>query len=117
VIPGNIIVRQRGTTFHPGQHVSRLSAAPPQLLTHARAQVGMGRDHTIYATAPGFVRFYKQKWLSGERKFIGVVLERGDRLPRDEPALGRSRFFGLVNVAAPTMPAPEVPAGAAAPAS
>ena len=31
VIPGNIIVRQRGTKFHPGE------------------QVGMGRDHTLFA--------------------------------------------------------------------
>lgn len=39
VIPGNIIVRQRGTQFHPG------------------VNVGMGRDHTIYAKAEGFVYF------------------------------------------------------------
>jgi large subunit ribosomal protein L27 len=59
----------------------------------------MGRDHTIYATVPGFVRFYKEKHMSGERKYVGVVLERGEVLPRDDVALGRSRFFGLVNVA------------------
>ncbi|KAG1877768.1 ribosomal L27 protein-domain-containing protein [Suillus subalutaceus] len=82
VIPGNIIVRQRGTQFHPGQNVK------------------MGRDHTIYATAPGFVRFYKQKWLRGDRKFIGVVLHRGEKLPRDETSLGRSRYFGLVDLTA-----------------
>jgi large subunit ribosomal protein L27 len=82
VIPGNIIVRQRGTQFHPGQNVR------------------MGRDHTIYATAPGFVRFYKQKWLRGDRKFIGVVLHRGEKLPRDETSLGRSRYFGLVDLTA-----------------
>ncbi len=39
VIPGNIIVRQRGTKWHPGENV------------------GMGRDHTIYATAEGHVSF------------------------------------------------------------
>ncbi len=39
VIPGNIIVRQRGTKFHPG------------------ANVGMGRDYTIFATAEGHVVF------------------------------------------------------------
>jgi large subunit ribosomal protein L27 len=39
VIPGNIIVRQRGTKFHPG------------------AGVGMGRDHTLYALVPGHVGF------------------------------------------------------------
>ena len=39
VIPGNIIVRQRGTTWHPGSNV------------------GMGRDYTLYATAHGRVAF------------------------------------------------------------
>lgn len=58
----------------------------------------MGRDHTIYATAPGFVRFYKEKWMRGTRRFVGVVLERGEVLPRDEAGRGRSRYFGLVNL-------------------
>ena len=58
----------------------------------------MGRDHTIFAVAPGFVRFYKQKWMFGERKFVGVVLNRGETLPRDEATLGRSRHFGLVDL-------------------
>ena len=39
VAPGNIIVRQRGTRFHPGSNVR------------------MGRDHTLFATAGGQVRF------------------------------------------------------------
>ena len=39
VVPGNIIVRQRGTRFHPG------------------ANVGLGRDHTLFATAAGQVVF------------------------------------------------------------
>ena len=57
----------------------------------------MGRDHTIYATVPGFVRFYKVKWMRGERRFVGVVLNRGEVLPRDEAALGTSRYCGLVD--------------------
>ncbi|KAG6817789.1 hypothetical protein H0H87_003197 [Tephrocybe sp. NHM501043] len=85
VIPGNIIVRQRGTLFHPGQHVE------------------MGRDHTIYATAPGVVRFYKEKWMRGERRFVGVVRHRGEILPRNEAALGRSRYCGLVNLNNPDL--------------
>jgi large subunit ribosomal protein L27 len=52
VIPGNIIVRQRGTKFHPG------------------ANVGIGRDHTIFATAAGAVRFHTG--LAG-RSFISVI--------------------------------------------
>ena len=39
VIPGNIIVRQRGTRFHPG------------------AGVGLGHDHTLFALAEGRVAF------------------------------------------------------------
>ena len=42
VIAGNIIVRQRGTRFHPGQNV------------------GMGRDHTLFALTDGVVAFDKE---------------------------------------------------------
>ena len=52
VIPGNIIVRQRGTKFHPG------------------ANVGMGRDYTIFAKAEGKVVF--KRGFKG-RTFIGVL--------------------------------------------
>jgi large subunit ribosomal protein L27 len=47
---GMIIVRQRGTKFRPG------------------AGVGLGRDHTIFATRPGVVAFRR----SGEKRFISV---------------------------------------------
>ena len=40
VIPGNIIVRQRGTKFHPGHNV------------------GIGKDHTIFALVEGAVKFH-----------------------------------------------------------
>ncbi len=43
VIPGNIIMRQRGTEKHPG------------------VNVGMGRDHTLFATAEGHVTFTKTR--------------------------------------------------------
>ena len=39
IVAGNIIVRQRGTEFHAG------------------ANVGMGRDHTLFATADGVIKF------------------------------------------------------------
>lgn len=55
VIPGNIIVRQRGTKFHPGENV------------------GMGRDYTIFATMEGYVK-YEEKF--GGRKFISVLAEQ-----------------------------------------
>ena len=50
--PGNIIVRQRGTTWFPGEGV------------------GMGTDHTIFATTEGRVHF--KKGLKG-RTFISVL--------------------------------------------
>ena len=51
VISGNIIVRQRGTKFHPGSNV------------------GIGKDHTIFATKDGKVSFKKTR----TRTFISVV--------------------------------------------
>ncbi len=51
VIGGNIIVRQRGTKFYPG------------------ANVGIGRDHTLFATADGRVRFHEGKL---GRKYVSV---------------------------------------------
>ena len=54
VIPGNIIVRQRGTKFHPGENV------------------GLGRDHTIFATIEGYVVF---ETYTGGRKRISVYPE------------------------------------------
>lgn len=62
------------------------------------SQVKMGRDHTIYAVTPGFVRFYQKERMRGPRKFVGVVLERGEKLPRDEETLGRSRYCALVQL-------------------
>ena len=52
VIPGNIIVRQRGTKFHPGRNV------------------GIGRDHSIYAVIEGTVAFHTA---TGGRTYISVV--------------------------------------------
>ena len=54
-IPGNILVRQRGTKFHPG------------------ANVGMGKDHTLFALAEGNVRFDRKKDV---RTYVSVVPPR-----------------------------------------
>lgn len=51
VVGGNILVRQRGTKFYPG------------------ANVGLGRDHTLFATNDGVVRFHKGKL---GRKYVSV---------------------------------------------
>ena len=52
VMPGNIIVRQRGTKIHPGSHV------------------GMGRDHSIFSLVKGKVLFKTSKL---NRKFVSVI--------------------------------------------
>lgn len=52
VVPGNIIARQRGTKWHPG------------------TGVGIGRDHTIFATVEGKVTFHEK---ANGRTFINVV--------------------------------------------
>ncbi len=49
--PGGIIVRQRGTQFHPGTNV------------------GIGKDHTLFALTPGVVRFSRGK---NDRRFVHV---------------------------------------------
>ena len=53
VSAGNIIVRQRGTRFHPGTNV------------------GLGRDHTLVALTDGTIKFY----VGGpqKRRFVSVV--------------------------------------------
>lgn len=52
VDPGNIILRQRGTKWHPGNGV------------------GMGKDHTIFATEPGKVQFQTK---SNGRIYVSVL--------------------------------------------
>ena len=51
VVPGNIILRQRGTKWHPGDNV------------------GMGKDHTIFATVEGTIQFRKTRL----RTFVSVT--------------------------------------------
>ncbi|ABF13901.1 50S ribosomal protein L27 [Candidatus Palibaumannia cicadellinicola] len=51
---GSIIIRQRGTKFHPGTNV------------------GCGKDHTLFALTKGKVHFQTKK---GNRKFISIITE------------------------------------------
>lgn len=54
VIPGNIIVRQRGTKYHAGENV------------------GLGKDHTIFALTEGKVQFSKNR---DDKTVVSVVSE------------------------------------------
>ena len=88
VIPGNILVRQRGTKWHPGKNV------------------GMGRDYTIYAMIEGRVKFHERgervMCLAHERAcgvddFVAGVLPRsavrvGSAMRRDGDLM---RFGGI----------------------
>ncbi|KAG0043924.1 54S ribosomal protein L2 mitochondrial [Gryganskiella cystojenkinii] len=84
VIPGNIIYRQRGTHFYPGENV------------------GMGKDHTLYALESGWVQYYqdpvkdKKFW---KRTYVGVTLNKDQLLPtpKDEP---RRRAFNMIDTVA-----------------
>ncbi|QBX37125.1 50S ribosomal protein L27 [Brevundimonas sp. S30B] len=57
VLAGNIIVRQRGTKFHPG------------------ANVGLGRDHTLFATVDGSVQFSTKR---GGRCYVSILAANDD---------------------------------------
>jgi large subunit ribosomal protein L27 len=57
VIPGNIIIRQRGTKYKVGENV------------------GLGKDHTIFALVSGKVRFSHKKHNGFERTFVNVDQE------------------------------------------
>ena len=119
VVPGNILMRQRGQKFRPGQHV------------------GMGRDHTLVALQPGYVVYYEHhlpyphqsepkmqppksmemfkvggiddgskvtrklvqpeempmvKFPRAMKRFIGIVRTPEETLPRDEREEGRERY-------------------------
>ena len=52
VIPGNIIIRQRGTKFYPGKNV------------------GIGKDHTLFSLSEGKVSFSTK---SDKRKYVSVT--------------------------------------------
>ena len=55
----------------------------------------MGRDHTIFAREKGFVVYYKDPDKHPERKYIGIVFERGQGLPVPRGA-ARRRRLGMV---------------------
>jgi large subunit ribosomal protein L27 len=52
VLAGNILVRQRGTKFYPGDNV------------------GLGRDHTLFATATGQVKFQAKR---DDRTYVSII--------------------------------------------
>lgn len=76
MIPGNIIYKQHGTLWWPGENCI------------------MGRDHTIHAMATGYVKYYRDPARHPRRKYIGVVFDKADTLPYPRHA-ERKRRLGL----------------------
>ncbi|KIW68699.1 ribosomal protein L27 [Phialophora macrospora] len=77
VHPGNIIFKQRGTKWFPGENV------------------GIGKDHTIFALEYGYVRYYRDPLKHPKRRFIGVALAKegpGSQLPTPRNAPSRRRL-------------------------
>lgn len=52
----------------------------------------MGRDHTIYATESGYVKYYKDPERHPKRQYIGVVFERNQVLPLPRNSMRRRRL-------------------------
>ena len=85
---GNIIVRQRGTAHHPGENV------------------GIGKDHTIYALVDGTVVFRKSK---NNRSYISVKSPSAEPVkPEVTKAEAPEVVTGTVSEAAPKVAANEV---------
>lgn len=81
VKPGQIIMRQRGTKIHPGENVD------------------IGKDHTIFAKEPGYVRFYHDPF-HPLRKYVGVALKKDFTLPTPHFS-PRVRRFGYEEILEP----------------
>ncbi|KAK4160580.1 ribosomal L27 protein-domain-containing protein [Cladorrhinum sp. PSN259] len=79
VLPGNIIYKQRGTIWHPGENTI------------------LGRDHTIHAAVSGYVKYYRDPARHPKRQYIGVVFNKEDKLPYP-PGSARRRKLGLVAI-------------------
>ncbi|KAF2734325.1 ribosomal protein L27 [Polyplosphaeria fusca] len=79
VIPGNIIFRQRGTAWFPGENCA------------------MGRDHCIYALESGYVRYYRDPLKHPERQYIGICFEKDGKLPYP-PNAARRRKLNMLPV-------------------
>ncbi|OCK81003.1 hypothetical protein K432DRAFT_351940 [Lepidopterella palustris CBS 459.81] len=90
VIPGNIIFKQRGTVWFPGENCA------------------MGRDHTIYATESGYVKYYRDPVKHPKRQYIGVAFKRHESLPYPSNAARRRRLNML---ATQVEPEPELQVG------
>lgn len=101
VIPGNIIVRQRGTHFHPGENV------------------GLGKDYTIFSKIKGVVVFERMRGRSGQKRISvypenvvpvthgGTLQVGGDAAVAEAPASKAKRTSAAVSSSSATEVQPE----------
>jgi large subunit ribosomal protein L27 len=87
-IAGNIIVRQRGTRYHPGKNV------------------GMGKDHTLFALVPGHVFFTRKK---NDRAYVSVIPMETTPVA---PVMAAPEAPAVTKKAAPKTKAPKAKAAA-----
>ncbi|KAI1751571.1 ribosomal L27 protein-domain-containing protein [Xylaria castorea] len=92
VITGNIIYKQRGTKWFPGENC------------------GLGRDHTIFALASGYVKYYRDPAKHPKRQYIGVVFNKEDKLPYPKNAMRKRKLNMVAAPAAAPAPQPELSA-------
>lgn len=85
---GNIIVRQRGTKYHPGLHV------------------GMGRDHTLFALVDGNVEYKKRRL---NRTFVNIVPNGEITTVQQKPKAKKAKPAAPVQQAAPEVAAVVAP--------
>ena len=90
VITGNIIYKQRGTVWYPGENC------------------GMGRDHTIYALTTGYVKYYRDPARHPKRQYIGVVFDKADKLPYPPHAMRKRRLDMVATPIRQLVPEPEL---------
>jgi len=90
VIPGNIIYKQRGTLWWPGENCI------------------MGRDFSIHAMATGYVKYYRDPQRHPDRKYIGVTFNKDDVLPYPQHAERRRRLGLTAYPIKPTVEEPEI---------
>jgi len=95
---GNIIIRQRGTKFHPGLNV------------------GMGKDHTLFALVDGTVTFKKKRL---DRTFVNILPTdaAATAAPKKKAAPKKEEAPKQAEAPSPEAAAPEVKAEAPAPAA
>ena len=100
VTAGNIIVRQRGTKFHPGTNI------------------GLGRDHTLFALSNGYVKFHVGQ---RGRSLVSIVDENPNTLPSSAKKIGAptasAKAAAAVAVASAAVSKKAAPKAAAKPAA